>query len=186
MVSLIAVAWAAETAAAPASPVAAVVGSFGLNLKLFLAQLLNFGLLVIILWRLLYRPLVSFLEERSKRIAEGLENATRYDAKLKALEAERRAVLAKGESEAERLLAAAGSEATQIVAAAKAETERVVAELKARAAREIEQEKRQMLVEVRAGAAELVVLAAEKVIRERIGEAKDQALVREALKEVKL
>lgn len=186
MISFVTVALAAETAAAPASPIAAVVGSFGLNLKLFLAQLFNFGLLVIILWRLLYRPLVSFLEERSKRIAEGLENAARYEAKLKELEAERRVVLARGETEAQRLLAAAGSEAIQIVAVAKVEAERAAAAIKARAAREIEQEKRQMFTEVRAAAADLVVLAAEKVIRERVDEEKDRVLVEKALQEANL
>jgi F-type H+-transporting ATPase subunit b len=185
---LVAVALAAESAvgaaaATPPSPAAALAASFGLNAKLFLAQLLNFGLLVVVLWRFVYRPLTAYMAARAQRIAEGIDNATRYEEKLRALEVERRAVLAQAEDEARGLLAAAAGEAEQLKAAARVAGQQAADELKARAARDTAQEKQQMLVEVRAAAADLVVLAAEKVVRQRFDSQHDQALVRRVLDE---
>src|SRR3989338_9915830 len=101
---IVAVAIAAESAAETSGGLAGVAATLGLNGKLFLAQLINFGLLVLILWRLLYKPLVSFMETRAKRIVEGLDNAKRYDEKLKELESERQNVLVKADREAQKIL----------------------------------------------------------------------------------
>ena len=183
--SLISVVFAAETAAATASasPVAAVAQSFGLNLKLFLAQLVNFGLLVIILWRLLYRPLVTFLAERSQRIAEGLYNAERYETKLKELETERRVLLAKAEDGARVLLNQASEQAEAVKRQARADAEFEAKMIRERAIREAAEEKQVMLTEVQHAAADLVVAAAEKVLRERVDTAADRQLIERALKE---
>ena len=181
----IAAALATETVASSSSPVSAIAGSFGLNFKLFLAQLFNFGLLMLILWRLVYRPLVVFMQERSKRIAEGLDNAKRYDEKLKELETERQNVLARAEKEAQKILASADEETKRMNAEATAEDDRAAAAVIARANREIEQAKLDMIGEVRRQAADLVVLAAEKVIHERLDEKADRQLIERALKEVR-
>lgn len=181
---IIAVASAVESVAETPGGLAGVVATLGLNGKLFLAQLINFGLLVIILWRLLYKPLVGFMEARAKRIAEGLDNAKRYDDKLKELEAERQGILDKADEEAQKILALADDETKNIKAAAKAEADRLASESMARANREIEQAKKDMIADVRRQAADLVVLAAEKVIHERIDERADHSLIERALKEV--
>jgi len=181
---LIATVLAAETAAAGVSPVVAVAGSFGLDPRLFLAQLLNFGLLVLILWGLLYRPLVRFMEERSARITEGLKNAARAEERLQAIEAERQGKLAAADDEARRMLTRASEQADELKRQARVEAEAVAAEVRERAAREAEQTKQQVLVEVRASAADLVVLATEKVLRQRLDQAADRRLVEQALKEI--
>lgn len=161
-----------------------VLATFGVSWSLFLAQLINFGLLVLILWRLFYKPLVQFMEVRTKRIADGLDNAKRYDEKLEELETERRNVLAKADRESQKILSAADEEAKQINAAARAEAERAAAEALARANREIEQAKKEMIGDIRRQAADLVVLAAEKVIHERLDEKADRTFIERALKEV--
>ncbi|KKU48592.1 ATP synthase F0 subunit B [Candidatus Uhrbacteria bacterium RIFCSPLOWO2_12_FULL_46_10] len=181
---IITVALAVETAAETPAGLAGVAATLGLNGKLFLAQLINFGLLVLILWRLLYKPLVQFMEERSKRIVEGLDNAKRYDEKLKELESERQNVLVKADREAQKILAVADDEAKRIGAEAKIAIDRTAAETIARANREIEQAKKEMISDIRRQAADLVVLAAEKVIHERLDEPTDRRLIDQALKEV--
>lgn len=182
---LITTAFAATEASSEVAPsgLAGVAATLGLNTKLFLAQLVNFGLLIVVLWRLLYRPLVRFMEERSKRIADGLENATRYDEKLAALEAERRATITKAEDEARAIVARASREADEVVNQAGADAAAEVVRIREHAAREAEQVKRQVLDEVRAEAADLVVLAAEKVIHQRLDPAADRQLIERALKE---
>lgn|SRR3990167_5142264 len=181
---IIAAAIAAESAAEAPAGIAGAVAVLGLNGKLFVAQLINFGLLVLILWRLLYKPLVGFMEDRSKRIAEGLAKASLYEEKLKKLELERQNVLAKADSESQKILVLADEEVKRISAAGKVEAERAAAETIARANREIEQAKKDMIGEVRRQSADLVILAAEKVIHKRLDEPADRQLIERALKEV--
>jgi F-type H+-transporting ATPase subunit b len=47
----------------------------GLDLGLFLSQIVNFGLLLGILYVLLYKPILSKLEERAKKIKKGIDDA---------------------------------------------------------------------------------------------------------------
>ena len=67
---------------------------------------------------------------------------------------------------------------------ARTESERLVQDTRARLEREAEQTRRETLAGIRAQAAELVVLAAEKVLREKLDEGADRKLVEEALKNV--
>lgn len=180
------VAEVAHEATASGGVAAVIAGTFGLNAKLFLAQLFNFGLLVLILWRILYKPLVSHMESRAQRIAEGLENAKHYDEKLAKLEVERLAVLAQADGEARQKLAHADQEVMRILSDGRGKAEAYIGEVRARAAAEISQAKDDMLTEVRRESADLVVLAAEKVLRQRLDDKADKHLVEEALQEAKL
>src|SRR3990172_4399695 len=47
--------------------------ALGFNLPALVAQLINFGLLLVVFSLLLYKPLLKVLDERKKRIQEGLE-----------------------------------------------------------------------------------------------------------------
>ncbi|MFA5953979.1 MAG: F0F1 ATP synthase subunit B [Patescibacteria group bacterium] len=161
-----------------------VAGTLGLNLTLFFAQLLNFGLLIVALWFLLFRPLTTYMAERSERIQSGLENAEKADRKLAELEAERRRVVAKAEEEASRILSKADDEAKRVVTDAVAAAEEKVQTVRDRAVKELAEAKEKLLTEVRAEAADLVTLAAEKVLQGRVDAHLDKALVAKALKEV--
>jgi F-type H+-transporting ATPase subunit b len=113
-----------------------------------------------------------------------LDNAKRYDEKLKELAVERQNVLAKADREAQKILVLADEEAKRMGAEGRAEADRLAAETIARASREIEQAKKEMIGDIRRQAADLVVLAAEKVIHERLDGNKDRELIQRALKEI--
>jgi len=54
-------------------PVFLGISALGINLPSLLAQLINFTLLLVLLTVLAYKPLLRVLDERKKRIQEGLE-----------------------------------------------------------------------------------------------------------------
>lgn len=174
---------ATEVAHEP-SGLAGVASTLGLNGQLFLAQLINFGVLLFVLWRLLYRPLVAHMNARRERIEEGLANAEKASVRLREIDAERAAVLQQAENEAQARLVAADDEARRIVDEGKAKAEAWSASVRERAAIQLEQAKKEMLADVRNQAADLVVLAAEKVLREKVDATKDRALVERVLKDV--
>lgn len=55
----------------------------GINWKLFLSQTVNFFILLLVLRAFVYKPLLSAIKERNRRIKEGLEKAKEADIRLK-------------------------------------------------------------------------------------------------------
>jgi len=55
----------------------------GINWKLFLSQAFNFAILLAALTFFVYKPLMKIIDERAKKIKEGLEKAEEADTRLK-------------------------------------------------------------------------------------------------------
>jgi len=56
--------------------------SLGINLPSLLAQIINFTILLVVLYLLAYKPLLKILDERRRRIQEGLESAEQAKERL--------------------------------------------------------------------------------------------------------
>jgi hypothetical protein len=63
--------------------------TFGINGKLLVVQLVNFGILLAALTYLLYKPLMTLMEERAQFIGKGVKDAEAAQKKLAAAEADR-------------------------------------------------------------------------------------------------
>lgn len=143
-----------------------LLDAFGIDVKLLLAQLVNFGVLFVALTWLLYKPVMKTLDERAAKIAQGVEDAE--IASEKALRADENAakVVKGAETEAEGIVSSArdlaGTEKSRIMKEAEARAAQVAADAEARAAETAAKALRDSEKEV----ARLAVLAAEKVLRE--------------------
>ncbi|BCU76649.1 ATP synthase F0 subunit B [Luteolibacter sp. LG18] len=140
---------AAQAAATPGNPAEAIAKGFHLEGPLFLAQFINIVVVLIVLKKFAFGPIVAMLEQRKARIAEGEANLVRIQQQLADSEKHTAEAIAKANSEAQRLVteakesAAVFSEqksqeaiasAQQILAkaeaAARAEREQIASELK--------------------------------------------------------
>ena len=63
------------------------LSQFGIDWKLFVSQLVNFFLILIVLKFFVYNPVVKMLKERSKKIKEGLDKAEEAGVRLKEIDA---------------------------------------------------------------------------------------------------
>ena len=79
-----------------------------------IAQLFNFGLMLLVLWKFAYKPVFAMLDARQKKIAESVANADKIQAEL-----------ARTESERKRILAQAGDTANQMIEQAREAAARV-------------------------------------------------------------
>lgn len=164
----------------PGGAEAAEAGFINLDWSLVI-QAANFLLLLLLLYRFLYRPLLRTLDSRSAAIRKQLEEAqaAREAAERRLAEAEERIREARAEAQAareaairevqelrERLSAQAREEASRLVEAARAEIERDVRRAKA---------------ELRQEAGLLAVEIAERLIRQSLREADHRRIVEEAL-----
>ncbi|MEK9158891.1 MAG: ATP synthase F0 subunit B, partial [Patescibacteria group bacterium] len=70
--------YASEEAAEAAGQVSeGLLASLGINLPLFIFQLINFAIVAVILWFLILKPLTKKLAERQKMIDDSISNAER-------------------------------------------------------------------------------------------------------------
>ena len=76
----------------------------GVDGRHFFAQCLSFLIVVFLLQKLAYKPVLLMLEERRRRIAEGLANAEKIKAELARTEVHRQEVLAQAGAQASRLI----------------------------------------------------------------------------------
>lgn len=60
-----------------------LLGQLGINWKLFISQAVNFSILLLVLRAFVYKPLLAILEDREKKIKEGLDKADEADTRLK-------------------------------------------------------------------------------------------------------
>ncbi|MGD9896607.1 MAG: F0F1 ATP synthase subunit B [Candidatus Methylacidiphilaceae bacterium] len=135
----------------------------GIDWPRFIAQTINFAIVLWVLNRFAYRPVLRLLEERRARIAESLQNAERIQKELAAAEEARREILLKANEQASRLVAEAEQTARQqgerLLKEAAEESERILAKARAHA----EQEQRESRAVVRREVGELVLALTAKV-----------------------
>ncbi|MCR4313884.1 MAG: ATP synthase F0 subunit B, partial [Candidatus Uhrbacteria bacterium] len=133
------------------------LGTLGINLKIFLAQLLNFAIVMIVLWKWAYKPIVKLLEERQEKIERGVKQAQDVEKRVGDLERERHEVMATAKSEAAKVLedvrVSADERKKELLAKSKEEVKGVVAKGKA----QLEEQKVQMIQEAREEIAAIAV-----------------------------
>lgn len=157
------------------------LSNLGIDWKLFLAQAVNFLVLLFILRRFAYRPMLEFLEKRTERIEKGLKDAEAAGVKLKAIAEEEKKVLGAARAEARNLLQQAEKAAKARDTHRLAETEEKAKKFLAEAESRIQEEKEKMLVEAKREIAETVVLAVERILKEKVDPVKDQELIQKSL-----
>jgi len=81
-----------------------VLTSFGVNWKAFGASVLNFTILLIILHRFAYKPLLQMLDERRRKIADSMKQTEQIREELAKTQAARDEVLAQANASAQRMI----------------------------------------------------------------------------------
>jgi F-type H+-transporting ATPase subunit b len=104
MITLLASATAEAAAAAETGILETVQKTFGLNTPFFIAQVVNFFLVIFVLKKFAFGPIQTMLEQRRIRIAEGEEKLKRIEKQLAESEQTTAAAIAKANDEAVRLI----------------------------------------------------------------------------------
>ena len=82
-----------------------ILNQIGIDGKLLLAQAVNFLILLFLLHRFAYKPMLAFLEKRSDRIEKGLRDAEEAEKRLVQAAENEEKVLAKAREEAKKIIA---------------------------------------------------------------------------------
>lgn len=154
---------------------------FGLNAKIFFAQLVNFLIVLLVLWRFAYKPVVAMIEAREEKIKKSVTDAEAIERRMKETERERADVLKAARVEAQKVVEKAEADANvrrdELAQKTKHEVEKIVAQGKA----QIASERERMFAELRADVAGLAIAAAEKVLGKEIEKKTSQKLAEETV-----
>ena len=139
--------------------------AFGIDWRLLLIQAVNFALLLSVLSYFLYKPVLRIIDERQKKIAEGVRTAELAQKKLDDAKSQGERVVGGAARDAEGIVATARARAEErageIVKAAEARAQATLKDASERA----EESKRAALKESEREIARAAMLAAEKILR---------------------
>jgi len=162
----------------------AILESLGFEFPKFLWQIANFFILLLILKKFAYKPLLNMLDERKKSIEDAINNAETAKVEAEKLRKDYESRLAEAKQEAQDVIAKAtklGEEMkNDIVTNAQNEATKAIQ----RAQEEIAREKDQAIAALRDEVAILAVMAAGKVLGKAVSVEDHQKLVRDFVAEV--
>lgn len=158
-----------------------LVKTFHIDASLLLAQFVNFTIVLLVLYKFAYKPILKTLNDRTGRIEKGLQDAEDAQNKLAEMEKKEKEVLAKAKEEGQKIIIAAEAMAAknkeELIGEAKNQADKILVE----AAKKLEEEKSKMIASVRSEVAGLVVMATEKILGEKIDSDKDKDLIKKAI-----
>jgi F-type H+-transporting ATPase subunit b len=137
--------------------------TFGLNFAHFISQCISFAIVAFLLQRYAYKPILAVLEERKKRIKEGLDNAEKIKQELANTQAKTREMMVQAGQEAAKMIEEARAAAAKVQ---EQETQKAIAAAQAivdKAQQATQAEHARMLAELRREVGRLVVATTAKV-----------------------
>jgi len=161
-----------------------ILETFGWNAWGFLSQVISFSIVAFLLAKFAYNPILNVLEERRRKIAEGLENAAKIQTQLAETQKSTAEIIAKAHVEAAALVEQARAAAKQV---SERENQRAVAQAgeiiqKAREAGEAEQKR--LMAELKKDLSRLVVDTTAKVTGKVLTSADQKKITDEATREI--
>ncbi len=165
---------AAEAPAAhaqSANVITQIVDAFGLNWSSFIGQVVNFCIVAYVLWRFAFKPVLATLDERQKKIADGLRYAEETKARLDSAQQEISDTLKKAQIEAASIIEQARKASKEVAERETAAATERANGLITTAQQAIELEKQKMLAEARTEIARLVVATTQRVLAKELNDA---------------
>jgi len=149
-----------------------------------LGQTLAFVIFVAICWKYVWPPIIAIMEEREKRIADGLEAAKKADDSLEEAQIAFDQEMNKAKAGAAEILEKANSRASQIINDATEKAEVEAKKILSSASKTIENDVNKAKEELRQKMSELIIDTSEKILGDEISPEKHQELLKKAAAEL--
>jgi F-type H+-transporting ATPase subunit b len=153
---------------------------------LFIWTIATFLVLVLLLAKFAWRPLLTALESRQEAIKKSLDDAERAKQELTRLQTESAKIIEQARVEAESILGKTRSDAErlreELRVKAKTEADAIVRN----AEQQIQLQTRQAIQQVRHEVAEISVMIASKLLERNLAKEDNDRLINETLKEIEI
>ncbi len=162
----------------------ALIETFHLDSGLLIAQLVNFGIVFLILYFLVFKPLFKVTGNRSAAIEKSLAEAKEIGERLEMTKAEQADMIKQAKVEAAAVLEEANKRAEarkdELIVKAKEEIGTLINREKAR----MQAEKAETLQAIRSEVADLIAASWEKILSEKMDKTHDEKLIAKSVKQL--
>lgn len=161
-----------------------IIDTFGIQPILLLAQIVNFLILLFLLNKFLYKPILKTLQNRQHQIAESLKNAEQIELNLQKSEDDRLKKLQKATDEAKEIIQDAKEAANQIIDEAHQKAAADITFLVEKTKAEIEAERQSLNQAIRADLSRMLTLGLEKVANISLNKANQEKVLKKVIQDL--
>lgn len=162
-----------------------ILGQFGFEPILFIGQIINFILLFFILKKFLYKPIITMLDDRRRKIEQGLKDAAEADKRLQETLEKESKILKQAQEEARRMLDEAKSTQEKMLRDAEESTQQKVDKMLLDAREQITYETAQAEKRLQANVSKVAVQFLQGAISDLFGAKEQEMIMKNAVKRLK-
>lgn len=157
--------------------------ALGIKLDALVFQLVAFVMLMLLLKRYAFKPITGLLDQRAERIRLSMEQADRIERQLAETEQRNAEILSEARREAQSIVARARELADAQIAQARTAAQEAGQQQLDQSLAQLRAEEQRVMGEIRRQAADLVILAASRVVRQELDPRKHAQLIEATLSE---
>ena len=161
-----------------------ILKDFGVEPILLLAQIVNFVILLYILKRFLYKPILKVLDERKKRIETSMNQSAEIQKKFEEVSQKQQEILDEAKKESTRIIGTAKTEAKILTNQIQTEANTQAEEIMKRNQQSLQLEKQKMISEAKQELIDVVASATERVVERSLTKADKDRLVKKSVAEI--
>ena len=159
-----------------------LIETFHIDWRLLIAQVVNFAIVFAVLYWLAFKPLAKVMAERTAKITKGLDDAKKVEEKLVRTQEEFNKTMTEAKKQANVILEKAAVDADarkqEMIERAKEEIGQIINQEK----QKMQADKATTLKEIKREVADLVVMAVEKILGEKVDARKDKEIIKKMIK----
>ena len=157
---------------------------FGIQPTLLVAQIVNFLIILFLLKKFFYKPIIKLLDDRKKKIEESLKNAELIEERLQQTEEKSTQIIEESRRNSQNLISESKKEADRILAQAAIEARKSTEQTILDAQTQINLQKVEMKKELEKETLSLVVAVVNKVLGRTVSPKEKQVLTSRAASEI--
>lgn len=161
-----------------------LIEKLGIDWKLIVAQIINFGIVLFLLYKFAYKPVLTALDKRKNMIEKGVNDAKKSEEMLAEIEALKEKALAAVKEKTAEMMEQAAKDASTMKQEILAESHEEAKKAIDKAKTEIEHQKQLMLKEAKSDIGRMIVAATIKILDKEFTEQDQKRLMEEAAKEI--
>lgn len=162
-----------------------VLENFGVQPVLLLAQIVNFVILLIVLKKFAYKPIMKVLDDRKHKIETSMKQAEEVEKKLAETEKRQKEIIGNAERASTKIIEEAKEAAKKLQESTLVDTNKKVEETLVKNNEALKLESEKMVKEVKTDMTILVADLTKKILGKTLSSKDSEELVKKSLKDLK-
>lgn len=154
-----------------------LIEKFGIDARTLIAQAINFLIVLIVLYKFAFKPVLRLLDERAKKIQMSLKHAQDIERKMQELDAIQERMMREVQQKSQELLKKTQEKSDQerqfIVSQAKGEVKEIIE----KAQKEIQNTRKKLIEESREDLVAIVTEALSKILPQKIDKTAERKMI---------